>query len=87
MHRPHSVAHFSLPRGAKCEQNGNIRSNKDKSSDATRLALSQPMLTQSDTHHKHHHFGSQGWKRHGPLDRPDIFYQGSLMNIPSYRSK
>lgn len=86
MHRPHSVAHFSLPRGARYEQSGNIKS-KGTPSDATRLALSQPMLTQSEAHHRHHNFGSQGWKRHGPLDRLDIFYQGSLMNIPSYRSK
>lgn len=87
MHRPHSLAHFSLPRVARYEQNGNVRSNKMKPSDATRLALSQPMLTQSEGHHRHQHFGSQGWKKHGPLDRPDIFYQGSLMNIPAYRSR
>lgn len=31
----------------------------------------------------HHH----GRHHHGPLARPDIFYQGSLMNIPSYRSR
>lgn len=86
MHRPHSVAHFSLPRGVRYEQNGNIRSTNGKS-DATRLALSQPMLTQSEIHHRHQHFGSQGWKKHGPLDRPDIFYQGSLMNIPQYKSR
>lgn len=87
MQRPHSLAHFSLPRGARPEHNGNVRSTKAKTSDLTRLALSQPMLTQSEIHHRHQHFGSQGWRKHGPLDRPDIFYQGSLMNIPSYRSR
>lgn len=85
MSRPHSVAHFSLPRGPKYELNGNVRAAR--TNDVARLALSQPMLTQSEIHHRHHHYGSQGWRKHGPIDRPDIFYQGSLMNIPSYRSK
>ncbi|KAL1494287.1 hypothetical protein ABEB36_009910 [Hypothenemus hampei] len=79
MHRPHSVAHFTLPKTYKQELNGNV-AGKIQTNDATRLALSQPMLTQSE-HHRHHH-------RHlGPMNKPDIFYQGSLMNIPSYRSR
>ncbi|ENN77329.1 hypothetical protein YQE_06155, partial [Dendroctonus ponderosae] len=82
MHRPHSVAHFTLPKSYKHEMNGNIPQNI-KPSDVTRLALSQPMLTQSETHYRSHQHG----RHHGPIDRPDIFYQGSLMNIPSYRSR
>lgn len=89
MHRPHSVAHFTMPKNTKTELNGNVPSSqKYLQSDINRLALSQPMLTQSEGKYRHHyHFGSQNWRKHGPLDRPDIFYQGSLMNIPSYRSK
>ncbi|XP_050502934.1 monocarboxylate transporter 5 isoform X2 [Diabrotica virgifera virgifera] len=89
MHRPHSVAHFTMSKNTKHELNGNIPSSgKYLQNDITRLALSQPMLTQSENRYRqHYHFGSQNWRKHGPLDRPDIFYQGSLMNIPSYRSK
>lgn len=89
MHRPHSVAHFTMPKSTKYGPNGNVPSTgKFAQNDMARLALSQPMLTQSENRYRHHYqFGSQGWRRHGPLDRPDIFYQGSLMNIPSYRSK
>lgn len=81
MQRPHSVAHFTLPKSYKHETNGNV-AGKLKPNDITRLALSQPMLTQSEKQKHHHHS-----KHHGPLHRPDIFYQGSLMNIPSYRSR
>ncbi|KAJ8973699.1 hypothetical protein NQ317_000751 [Molorchus minor] len=70
MHRPHSMGHFSIPRMFKHEPNGNIPSEKE-SADITRLALSQPMLTQSETHYRHHHYGSQSLRRIGPLDRPD----------------
>ncbi|KAF7284159.1 hypothetical protein GWI33_022410 [Rhynchophorus ferrugineus] len=83
MHRPHSFAHFTLPKSFKHEPNGNLP-GKTKYSDVSRLALSQPMLTQSEIHHdRPHHHGS--FRR--PFDRPDILYQGSLMNIPSYRSR
>lgn len=88
MHRPHSMGHFSMPRVPKYEPNGNIPNEKLKGNDIARLALSQPMLTQSETHYRHvHHYGSQNLRRHGPIDRPDVFYQGSLMNIPAYRSR
>ncbi|KAJ8918197.1 hypothetical protein NQ315_014064 [Exocentrus adspersus] len=88
MHRPHSMGHFSIPRVPKYEPNGNIPNDKSKGNDAARLALSQPMLTQSEPHYRYnHHYGSQNLRRHGPIDRPDVFYQGSLMNIPAYRSK
>lgn len=41
--------------------------------------------TQSETRNRY--YGSQNLRRPGPLYKPDIFYQGSLMNIPSYRSR
>ncbi|KAJ8935855.1 hypothetical protein NQ318_016875, partial [Aromia moschata] len=88
MHRPHSMGHFSIPRTVKHELNGNAPNEKQKNSDIARLALSQPMLTQSEPHYRqHHHYGSQNLRKLGPMDRPDVFYQGSLMNIPSYRSR
>lgn len=51
MHRPHSVAHFTLPKSYKHEMNGNIP-GKVNPNDVTRLALSQPMLTQSEIHYR-----------------------------------
>lgn len=87
IHRPRSMGHFSIPRAPKIEENANIPIIKGEN-DAARLALSQPMLTQSDVYyHPKQQYGSQGFRRHGPIDRIDVFYQGSLMNIPSYRSK
>lgn len=89
MHRPHSMGHFSMPRNIKFEQNGNLRTEKLKNNEISRLALSQPMLqtsSQSEPRYRHH-YGSQNLRRPGPLYKPDVFYQGSLMNIPSYRSR
>lgn len=89
MQRPHSMGHFSMPRNIKFEQNGNLRTEKLKTSEISRLALSQPML-QTSSHSEpryRHHYGSQNLRRPGPLYKPDVFYQGSLMNIPSYRSR
>ncbi|CAH0556449.1 unnamed protein product [Brassicogethes aeneus] len=91
IHRPRSMGHFSIPRGTRLEQNGNIPVIKQES-DFARLALSQPMLTQSESNYYRNnsakqHYGSQNFRRHGPIDRIDVFYQGSLMNIPSYRSR
>lgn len=89
MQRPHSMGHFSIPRNVKLEHNGNLRNDKLKTNEISRLALSQPMLqtsTQSEPRYRHH-YGSQNLRRPGILYKPDIFYQGSLMNIPSYRSR
>lgn len=90
IHRPRSMGHFNMQ--SKIETNGNIVTNhynKMKNNDVSRLALSQPMLTQSDNTHQYHrhHYGSQSLRRHAITDKPDVFYQGSLMNIPSYRSR
>ncbi|CAH1982807.1 unnamed protein product [Acanthoscelides obtectus] len=99
MHRPHSMGHFSLPRGVQRPQDSNMQVGSEQGSqqgkqpgDAARLALSQPMLTAdhhyAHHHHRHHNWGSQSWRKHGgPIDRVDVFYQGSLMNIPAYRSR
>ncbi|KAL3280632.1 hypothetical protein HHI36_003868 [Cryptolaemus montrouzieri] len=86
MHRPHSVAHLSLPKSSshKYEQNGNIPiSNKMRNKHGSRMAFSQPMLAMGSRNP----YGSQHLRKHGPLDKPDVFYQGSLLNIPSYKSK
>ncbi|XP_044750798.1 monocarboxylate transporter 9 [Coccinella septempunctata] len=86
MHRPHSVAHFSLPKTSshRHEQNGHANNQgKFQSKSGARLAFSQPMLAANSRTS----YGSQHFRKHGPLDRPDVFYQGSLLNIPSYRSK
>ncbi|KYB27338.1 monocarboxylate transporter 12 [Tribolium castaneum] len=85
IHRPHSLGHFSMPRGTKLlEPSKNI--SNGKTYEASRLALSQPMLALADRPFQHR-YGSQNLRKHGPLDKPDVFYQGSLMNIPSYRSR
>ncbi|CAH1369583.1 unnamed protein product [Tenebrio molitor] len=84
IHRPHSVGHFSMPRGTKLLEPSKNMAN-GKHSEGSRLALSQPMLAQ--TERPYQRYGSQSLRRHGPLDKPDVFYQGSLMNIPSYRSR
>lgn len=81
IHRPHSLGHFSMPRGTKLlEPSKSVANGK-----SSRLALSQPMLTHMDRPYQR--YGSQNLRKHGPLDKPDVFYQGSLMNIPSYRSR
>ncbi|XP_044266124.1 monocarboxylate transporter 5 [Tribolium madens] len=85
IHRPHSLGHFSMPRGTKLlEPSKNI--SNGKTYEASRLALSQPMLAQTDRPYQQR-YGSQNLRKHGPLDKPDVFYQGSLMNIPAYRSR
>lgn len=82
--RPRSMGHFSLPKplkSATLEKNGSIPSGKFKNSEIARLAFSHPVLSsaQSDSGRQH--------QRPRPLNRPDVFYQGSLMNIPYYRSR
>lgn len=82
IHRPRSMGHISVLRSVKFEHNGNITDNMKNNNEVSRLALSQPMLITS-THSEGRFFGSHK----GPLYRRDVFYQGSLMNIPSYRSR
>lgn len=87
MHRPRSMSHFTATKPL-VEQNGNITNGKLKNAkETTRLAVSQPLLmTQSTQSDGGRRYASQSHLR-GPLYKPDIFYQRSLMNIPSYRSK
>lgn len=89
--RPHSIGHFSLPKGIRfpvAEKNGNVPHAKSNNGETARLALSQPMLlTSTASEGGRQHFGSQSLRKAGPLHRRDVFYQGSLMNIPQYRSR
>lgn len=83
IHRPRSLGHISIFKSVKFENNRNIPVDKMKNNnEVSRLALSQPMLI-SSTHSEGRTFGSHK----GPLYRRDVFYQGSLMNIPAYRSR
>ncbi|KAK9709453.1 Major Facilitator Superfamily [Popillia japonica] len=87
MHRPRSMGHFATPRTTFAEPNGNIINGKLKNNkEVARLAASQPLLMTSMHHDAGRKYSSQSHLR-GPIYKPDIFYQGSLMNIPSYRSK
>lgn len=91
--RPRSMGHFVLPLHAgqkdetKMELNGNIISN-GKNTEISRLALSQPQLqTSGQSTTQSLHSGRHYTSHRGPLYRPDVFYQGSMMNIPQYRSR
>ena len=61
-----------------------IKSNgrKPLADDGLRLALSQPLLSQGDALERRSLKSSQY-----ALDRPDVFYQGSLHNISRHRSR
>lgn len=91
--RPRSMGHFVLPPQAihkderKMELNGNIITN-GKNTEINRLALSQPQLqTSGQSTSQSLHSGRYYTSHRGPLYRPDVFYQGSMMNIPQYRSR
>lgn len=87
IHRPRSMGHFTGTKTTFVEQNGNIANGKLKNNkEVGRLALSQPLLVTSTQSDGGRRFASQSHLR-GPIYKRDIFYQGSLMNIPSYRSK
>ncbi|KRT78853.1 membrane transporter [Oryctes borbonicus] len=87
IHRPRSMGHFTGTKATFVEQNGNIANGKLKNNkEVARLALSQPLLMTSTQSDGGRRFASQAHLR-GPIYKRDIFYQGSLMNIPSYRSK
>lgn len=91
--RPRSMGNFVHPLHAgqkdetKIELNGNIISN-GKNTEISRLALSQPqLLTSGQSTTQSLHNGPHHISHRGPIYKPDIFYQGSLMNIPQYRSR
>nr|CAD7572706.1 unnamed protein product [Timema californicum] len=85
LHRPHSISHFTtIPRTARSQPFHVAKGSGG--TDATRLALSQPaLLTSPDNKFN---FGSQSLRRKnsGIMHRKDIFYRGSLHNIPYHRS-
>lgn len=89
--RPRSVGQFTFQKSFKSstlEKNGNISNGKLKNNQIARLALSHPVLfSEKSETVKCTHYGSQHLKRSRPLMRPDVFYQGSLLNIPSYKSR
>ncbi|XP_018324222.1 uncharacterized protein LOC108736335 isoform X2 [Agrilus planipennis] len=86
--RPHSMIHFSIPKGGKSGIDDKYHRNpKNKHMGTTRLASSHPVLiTSTQSEGNARAFESQSWRRR-PISRPDVFYQGSLLNIPNYRSR
>ncbi|KAJ8867189.1 hypothetical protein PR048_030984 [Dryococelus australis] len=76
MLRPLSLSHFTMPRGGG-----------GGGQEASRLALSQPVLG-SGRETRPHVFDNHSLKRRnsGIMYRKDIFYRGSLHNIPYHRS-
>jgi MFS family permease len=85
LHRPRSIGHFTVPYSGKIQSRSHTGT-----SDVARLALSQPILLSTsasvpDPHFKPT-FGSQSLhKSSGIMYRRDIFYRGSLHNIPYHR--
>lgn len=93
MQRPHSIGQFSLIRSLRLEKNGNVappfisEKLKNGQGQANRMALSTPLLITSTASEPFRQFGSQVFKKSGILNRKDVFYQGSLMNLPQYKSR
>jgi MFS family permease len=85
LHRPISVGHFVIPYVEKVNTKPNAAT-----SDIARLALSQPALMTTYASASEHRlkltFGSQSLRKSsGIMYRRDIFYHGSLHNIPYHR--
>jgi len=85
LHRPLSVGHFVMPHVEKINSKP-----RTASSNIARLALSQPVLmtTYASTSEQRPKFtfGSQSLRKSsGIMYRRDIFYHGSLHNIPYHR--
>jgi MFS family permease len=85
LHRPISVGHFVIPHVEKVNSKPN-----PATSDIARLALSQPALMTTYASASEHRlkltFGSQSLRKSsGIMYRRDIFYRGSLHNIPYHR--
>jgi hypothetical protein len=84
LHRPYSIGHFVIPHTEKINSKPNT-----VTSDISRLALSQPALITSAGANEHRWkltFGSQSLRKSsGIMYRRDIFYHGSLHNIPHHR--
>ncbi|XP_021932288.1 monocarboxylate transporter 12 isoform X3 [Zootermopsis nevadensis] len=87
LHRPRSIGHFMMPYSGKMQGRSNAGT-----SDVARLALSQPILLSTSASMPDPHlkptFGSQSLRKSsGIMYRRDIFYRGSLHNIPYHRRK
>jgi len=85
LHRPLSIGHFVIPHVEKISSKPNTAT-----SDFARLALSQPALMTTCASASEHRFkltfGSQSLRKSsGIMYRRDIFYHGSLHNIPYHR--
>lgn len=85
LHRPLSIGHFVIPHVEKINSKPNAAT-----SDIARLALSQPALMTTCASASEHRFkltfGSQSLRKSGGIMyRRDIFYHGSLHNIPYHR--
>lgn len=85
LHRPRSIGHFMMPYSGKMQGRSNAGT-----SDVARLALSQPILLSTSASMPDPHlkptFGSQSLRKSsGIMYRRDIFYRGSLHNIPYHR--
>ena len=77
--RPHSIAQFEIP--IKSIDNLKTYDPVDgNQNEIYRMALSHPMLMTEHSKQMYNHH-----RRTGPLYKPDIFYQGSLMNLPQYK--
>jgi MFS family permease len=84
LHRPSSIGHFAIPHAEKTSSKPNTAT-----SDISRLALSQPALITTSGASEHRMkltFGSQSLRKSGGImQRRDIFYSGSLHQIPHHR--
>jgi MFS family permease len=86
LHRPLSIGHFMIPHIERINSKP-----KTATSNIARLALSQPVLMttcgSTSDHRSKLAFGSQSLRKSsGIMYRRDIFYHGSLHNIPYHRS-
>jgi hypothetical protein len=76
--RSHSIGNDMIKNGGA---NGKVpHTSEDKK---MALSLSQPLLNDKEVHLSHRSLKSAG---SGTLDRPDVFYTGSLHNIAKHRS-
>jgi hypothetical protein len=85
LHRPLSIGHFAIPHAEKIDSKPH-----PVTSEIARLALSQPALVTTSASVSEHRlkltFGSQSLRKSsGIMYRRDIFYHGSLHNIPYHR--
>lgn len=90
MVRSQSVGHSIMKNGRQTHThhqntNGKVHYEEAATNDPMRSTLSQPYLNEED---EHIHFKSshRSISKCGTMSRPDILYQGSLYNIPHYRS-